>query len=222
MRRARSAEQLDRAMGMFWERGYYDTSVDQLVTRAGLHRAAVYGEFGSKRRLFEACLGRYREKVIAGFFAPLASPDTGLDDIERFFRSIHDAAVRPQRRDGCLMVNTASEVSPRIGSVARIVSSFADDLRALFRRALTNARKRGDVRAGTDVVKVADYLLGAVFGLWALARSPAPARALRHYVDGVLGFVDGLRPTAARRPTVPQRRRSPGRPVDRPVTLGVR
>jgi AcrR family transcriptional regulator len=41
---------------------------------------------------------------------------------------------------------------------------------------------------------IADYLVGSVLGLWTLARSPAPAATLRHYVDGVLGFLDGLQP----------------------------
>jgi len=44
---------LDRATQVFWEKGYYDTSIETLMTRAGLHRAAIYGGFGSKRKFFE-------------------------------------------------------------------------------------------------------------------------------------------------------------------------
>jgi len=198
MRRSRSEAKLDRTMDVFWERGYYDTSVAALVRRTGLHRAAVYGEFGSKRRLFEASLRRYRGKVTAELLEPLAQSDAALADIERFVRSIHDAATRPEKRVGCLMVNTASEVSPRVPSVARIVSTFLDDLRRLFRRACINSRTRGQVRADVDVDQVGDYLVGSVLGLWTLARSPAPPRVIAHYVEGVLEFVDGLRSNARR------------------------
>jgi len=184
---------LDRAVSLFWERGYYDVSVDELVNRTGLHRAAVYGEFGSRQRLFEASLRRYRERVVAVFFAELERPDAGLAAIERFFVTISDAAARPKKRIGCLMINTASEVSPNIRSVAHIVSSYVDDLRTRFQQACINARARGEVRQGIDVDQVADYLLGSVLGLWALARSPASTATLQHYVQGVLTFVDGLR-----------------------------
>jgi len=206
VRRSRSEAKLDRTMDVFWERGYYDTSVEELVRRTGLHRAAVYGEFGSKRRLFEASLRRYREKVTAELFEPLAQLDAALADIERFVRGIHDAATRPEKRVGCLMVNTASEVSPRVPSVARIISTFLDDLRRLFRRACNNSRLRGEIRPDIDVDQVGDYLVGSVLGLWTLARSPAPPRAIAHYVEGVLAFVDGLRPSATR-----SRRRRRGR-----------
>jgi TetR/AcrR family transcriptional repressor of nem operon len=199
MERARPEERLDRVMNVFWERGFYDTSIDELVNRTGLHRVGVYGEYGSKRRLFEASLRRYRESVTATLFAPLERPNAALTDIETFFRGIHDFAEHQQRRVGCLMVNTACEVSPHVRSVARIVSSFLDELRTLFRRACNNARVRGEARADIDVDQVGDYLVGSVLGLWALARSPAPVTSLRHYVEGVLSFVDGLRPSAARR-----------------------
>ena len=46
-------DRLDRAMQVFWEKGYYDTSIEDLMQRTGLHRAAVYGEYGNKRSLFE-------------------------------------------------------------------------------------------------------------------------------------------------------------------------
>ena len=48
MKSLRSTDRLERAMDVFWERGYYDTSMSELMGRTGLHRAAVYGAFGSK------------------------------------------------------------------------------------------------------------------------------------------------------------------------------
>jgi TetR/AcrR family transcriptional repressor of nem operon len=204
---------LDRAVDLFWERGYYGVSVDELVKGTGLHRAAVYGEFGSRQRLFEASLRRYRERVVTPFFAELDRPDAGLTEVERFFSSIARAALGSMRRTGCLMVNTASEVSPRIRPVTRIVSRYCQELRALFRQACANARRRGELRPEIDVDQVADYLLGSVLGLWTLARSPAPPTALRHYVHGVLTFVDGLRSAALT--TGGGRPRNPTRPSPR-------
>src|SRR4029077_11818665 len=107
----RSQKRLDRAMDLFWERGYYDVSVDELVNRTGLHRAAVYGQFGSRQRLFEATLRRYRETIVANFFAELEPPSAGLAEIQRFFLAISRAAARPEKRTGCLMINTTCEVS---------------------------------------------------------------------------------------------------------------
>src|SRR2546425_10600743 len=156
MGRKRLEERLDQAMDVFWKQGYYDTSIDQLFNRTDLHRAEVYGTFGSKRGLFEATLRRYQEKVTSVYFEPLARPDAALGDIGRFFRGLHDRAIERERRPGCLMVNTASEVSPHIASVARIVSSFLDELGALLRRASVNARKRGELRSNTDVAQVPD------------------------------------------------------------------
>ena len=199
MNRPQVDERLDRAIDVFWKEGYYDTSIEELMRRTGLHRAAVYGTFGTKRALFEAALRRYREKVVAAFVAPLERPDAGLADIERFFRTIQDAAAGPLKGRGCLMINTASEVSPHSRPVARIVSRFLDDLRALLRRACVNSRARGEARPETDVDQVADYLMGSVVGLWTLSRSPAPAAALRHYLAGVLMLVQSLRPSSRRR-----------------------
>jgi len=199
MARTRSEDRLDRAMDVFWQRGYYDTSIEELMSRTGLHRAAVYGSFRSKRGLFEATLRRYQEKVVAAFVAPIARPDATLADIDQFFRGIHDAAAQSDKRWGCLMINTASEVSPHIRSVERIVSLYLANLRGFFHRASVNARTRGDFRSETDVDQVADYLTGAVLGLWTLGRCPVPALALSHYLQGVRGYLDSLRPGSKRR-----------------------
>lgn len=188
-------QRLDQAMQLFWEKGYFDTSVEDLGARTGLNRAAIYGEFGSKKKLFEALLGRYREKVSAQRLAPLQAENAGLAQLEQFFRQFRGLGANAGSRLGCLMCLTAAEVSPHIPSVARIVTSYLDELARLFRRALRNARKRGEVRPDTDATRMADYLTGAVLGLMALVRSPAPHAAITHYVDGVLSLLHNLHTT---------------------------
>ena len=98
MARAGSDDRLDRAMEVFWANGYYDTSIDELISRTGLHRAAVYERFGSKRGLFEATLRRYRERVVAKLVAPLAGPDAARADIDRFGSSERSTGPQPRRR----------------------------------------------------------------------------------------------------------------------------
>ena len=196
---ALSEENLDRAMRLFWEKGYYDTSIEDLMARTGLHRAAIYGKFGSKKGLFEALLTRYRAKVTAEKLAPLQLPDAALAELKQFFRQFRDSQALPSARLGCLMCLTAAEVSPHDPSIARIVSSYLDELRGLLRRACINARARRQVRTGTDVDQVADYLAGAVLGLMSLARAPAPRGAVTHYLDGVLQFLNDLRVKGAGR-----------------------
>jgi len=184
---------LDRAMQVFWARGYYDTSIETLRARTGLHRAAIYGRFGSKRKLFETLLGRYRATYIARWFAPLEAPDAAFAELEAFFRQFRDLPP-PAARLGCLMCLTSSEVAPHVPSVERIVSRYLDDLRFLIRAACVNARDRGEIRAATDPDLVADYSVGAVLGLWAMVRSPMPRDAIAHYLNGVLRSLGSLRP----------------------------
>jgi TetR/AcrR family transcriptional repressor of nem operon len=181
-------------MKVFWDRGYYDTSMERLMASSGLNRAAIYGDFGNKRKLFEALLVRYRAIHIAEWFVPLEMPDAGLAQIEAFFLRIGDVEGLPRGRSGCLMCLTANEVSPHVRSVERIVSSFLDDLRRLLRAACVRARERGEVRSTTDPDLVSDYAVGAVLGFWGLVRSPAPRSAIDHYVNGVRSFLQSLKP----------------------------
>ena len=127
--------------------------------------------------------------------APLQAEDAGLAEIERFFRQFRNLGARGENRLGCLMCLTAAEVSPHVSSVARIVTSYLEELGRLFRKALLNARKRGEVRPRTDAARMANYLTGAVLGLMALVRSPAPRAAITHYLDGVLSLLHNLQPT---------------------------
>lgn len=50
---------LDRAMELFWERGFEATSMALLTERLGIGRASLYATFGDKHQLYLAALRRY-------------------------------------------------------------------------------------------------------------------------------------------------------------------
>lgn len=52
-------EALDKAMELFWRRGYQATSVQNLVDHLGINRQSLYDMFGDKHELFLATLDRY-------------------------------------------------------------------------------------------------------------------------------------------------------------------
>lgn len=188
-----SERSLEKATRLFWEKGYQATSVADLAGGTGLHRAAIYGEFGSKRRLFAALLQRYREQVAEAMMSPIAGQDASLAEVERFFGALGETADRPEGRRGCLLVLSAAETAPHLASVARVVDGYLDDLRTRLARALANAQRRGELSRAVNCTATGDYLAGAVLGLMTLARSPAPRSAVRNYVAGVLAFLANLK-----------------------------
>ncbi|NUR84214.1 MAG: helix-turn-helix transcriptional regulator, partial [Nonomuraea sp.] len=50
---------VERAMDVFWSRGYAATSIQDLVEATGVGRGSLYAAFGSKEGLYEAALLRY-------------------------------------------------------------------------------------------------------------------------------------------------------------------
>ena len=53
-------EALEKAMYVFWQKGYINTSIDDLVQATGVSRFGLYDEFGSKHGLFLASLDYYQ------------------------------------------------------------------------------------------------------------------------------------------------------------------
>ena len=50
-----SEEILDKTMALFWGKGYFNTSIDDIAVVTGLNRAALYKYFGGKTSYFSQC-----------------------------------------------------------------------------------------------------------------------------------------------------------------------
>lgn len=190
--KASQDEQLVKAMELFWRKGYFDTSIDEVVAATGANRYGLYAGYGDKRGLFDKVLEVYRTEVTARFLAPLGGDGAALPEIQAFFARFLSFIDDPRSRLGCLMCATASEVAPHDPLIAKRIETYLADLRRAFRAAAGRATARGQIVGDADPDEIADYLVGAVLGLMSYARSPAPRIRVRRYLRGVLRFLDGL------------------------------
>jgi TetR/AcrR family transcriptional repressor of nem operon len=180
---------LDRAVALFWERGYSETSMEDLVDTTGVSRYGIYGTFGNKRELFIAALRRYAHVMAVETRPELFLPDAGLADLKAFFRAMLERAIGPEAQRGCMICNTAIEIAPHDETIAAAVRGLFDELASVFTTALQNAKKSGDVSKSLDVKATAEVLVGMLQGAAVFARTGTSKARLKRYVDSAMAIL---------------------------------
>src|SRR3954465_5697301 len=99
-------EALDRALEVFWRRGYEGGSRPDLTQAMGINRRSLYAAFGNKEALFRKALDRYVEGPASYMRAALEEP-TARAPVERLLRETADRLADPRHPGGCLIVQGA-------------------------------------------------------------------------------------------------------------------
>ncbi|WP_157245848.1 TetR/AcrR family transcriptional regulator [Nonomuraea typhae] len=161
---------LDRAMELFWRKGYEATSMADLVEHLGVARASIYATFGGKRELYLKSLGRYLENGI-DFTGRLTRPGPVLPAVRELVRQYADEAAHDTLHRGCLLVNTAVELAPHDGELAREVARNWDFVEDCLATALVRAQEQGELAADKDPRAIARLLLVVLQGLRVIGKA---------------------------------------------------
>jgi len=177
---------LDQVVQLFQERGYEGTSLADLETHLGLGRQSLYNAFGDKQTLFLKALERYHQAVGEGAFAGINAPGAGLAAIRAFFTASVKLLTAPGPRRTCLMANTILERGSHDPDALLSCSRARAELERGLRRALAQAKTRGEVAPDLDVEATATLLVVQNYGLNVLAKTGATAEELHAAVEALL------------------------------------
>ena len=123
---------LDRAMRVFWAKGYQGASLDDLLAAMGIGRGSLYKAFGDKRSLYLAALQRYDAEIVDHAVRRLCDA-AGGDGRARIARLLHDdidAVEHGDDRNGCFLCNASVDQAPHDPAVAEAVRRSIDRLDA--------------------------------------------------------------------------------------------
>jgi AcrR family transcriptional regulator len=165
---------LDKAIRLFWRRGYETTSMRDLTEELGIGAPSLYSAFGSKQQLFAEAVRVY-DRQYGGFIeAALEEEPTAKQAAARM---LAEAPARYTRRGlptGCLVISgdagtTDDAITRRLRRLRQSkITALADRIRADI--------ATGELPADTDAVGIARYTMSTLAGI-ALAARDGTSRA---------------------------------------------
>ena len=128
-------EVLENAMHTFWQKGYSNTSIPNLVTATSLNPGSIYAAFDSKEGLFLETLEFYGQRSLKSLQQHIFNAKSPIEGIEKFFSILID---KTQDKDhcGCLLVNTILEMSSHNSAIKAQANKQLNANEAVLKKAL--------------------------------------------------------------------------------------
>ena len=138
----------DRALRLFWSRGYQGAGLTDLLAAMEIGRSSFYAAFGDKRRLFLECLDQFAARSVA-MLRPREGRRSPLQILRGFFEQDAFAPDSEERAWGCMLVNTVVEMSDLDEGLRAHASQGLENVQAAFESLLLDA--------GCDPAEARDY-----------------------------------------------------------------
>ncbi len=154
---------LEKAIEVFWFKGYDGVTIDDLVAGMGVGRPSLYSIFGDKRTIFLRVLHAYAERKGAGAAGALLAPQALRDSIASFLRYAVTTATEEGSASGCLLMCVAPLVND--AEVRQLIQDAAAGAVALVERRFQSGISAGEIPSDFPVAARANQVLDLVRGL---------------------------------------------------------
>jgi AcrR family transcriptional regulator len=174
-------EALDKAMTVFWRKGYEGASLSDLTEAMCINRPSLYAAYGNKQQLFRKALERYGEGPSSYEREALAQP-TAREVAEGLLRGAADVQTDPHTPAGCLATLGTTYCAEDSSPVGKILIEFRLAGHAAIRERFERARAEGDLPADADPRALTHYIGAVVCGMAVLAASGATRNELERVI----------------------------------------
>jgi TetR/AcrR family transcriptional regulator, transcriptional repressor for nem operon len=135
---------LEKALGLFWLKGYSATSMQDLAEVTGIQRGSLYNAYQNKETLFLRVFGVYRERYVGQMREALDKP--GLrESLRSFFTYAITSMTTGEPTRGCLSTKTALGTEDLDGAVREALKDLLDDIEQVLYERLSRPDHEGQL-----------------------------------------------------------------------------
>lgn len=181
---------LQKAMELFWQKGYHATSMQDLVDHLGINRASLYDTFGGKKALFTQALELYQESNFRIILNLLEQQTDVRQGLRKLLYAAVDSAVSDSDRKGCLIVNTSTELLPADADLQVLIFGNKESFERAMRNYLLAAQQKGELAPNKDTEALAGLLFTFYNGLKVVTKVKSERNLLLQQVEVLLSTLD--------------------------------
>jgi TetR/AcrR family transcriptional regulator, transcriptional repressor for nem operon len=168
---------LNKAMHLFWRRGYENTSLAELLRAMGIAKQSLYDTFGDKRALYLKAMAYYRDQTNGAMQQMFDQIPSIKDGFAKLLYGLA-AETREQHERGCLLLSANLQRDASDAVIADLLRDNQNKVEAIFEKALLRARKQKELSIQQDPKALARFFVVTIQGMRAMARLNSDKHAL--------------------------------------------
>ena len=186
------AEALQKAMLLFWEKGFQGASMSELTAAMGINAPSLYACFGSKEALYREALALYEAGDGAELAAAIAAAPTAREAIEIYLMRSAALFSRPDKPAGCMVVLSVVHAAGTSEDAGRALRDARGEMQGVMEARLRSDIARGALPASCDPSAIAAFYATVQQGMSIRARDGASRAELEAVARGAMAAWDGL------------------------------
>lgn len=159
------SEALQKAVHLFWEKGYQATSMEDLTVGLGLSRSSLYDTFGSKKKLLMASLQQYTEQARQAIRLIIDLPLTGKEKIHLLIKNVIEAFTTDAQQKGCFVVNMATELANQDAEIQHFTQKNIETVKDIFQQIIKQGQEDSSITCLLPAEDLAYHLFNIYNGL---------------------------------------------------------
>lgn len=177
---------LNKAVNLFWEKGYNGTSAQDLVDELGISRSSLYDTYGDKFQLFKNALLQYRKQFAGAMIEMIDKSDDFGKTLNDIFQYVVTESLQEKFSKGCFMVNSSVELAPHNLEIAEVVNANMQDVEDALFRLIKKGQEAGQFSNDHTPRSLARFIFNTISGLRVASKSGADKKVFDDIVKVTL------------------------------------
>lgn len=165
------SEVLNKAVSLFWLKGYNGTSMQDLVDSLGISRSSLYDTYGDKHTLYLKALEFYQNTSGSEMYNIVTNATSAREAIKQLLELVVNNLLSDKQHKGCFMVNAEVEVAPHDTEVKNIVCKNEKQIEEAFHLAIQRGQQSGEITNRQEARAIIRFFLTTIKGIQVSAKS---------------------------------------------------
>jgi|UniRef100_A0A7V6A3T7 TetR/AcrR family transcriptional repressor of nem operon len=185
---------IEKSMDLFSVKGFFNTSIADIVEATGLTKGGLYGHFKNKEEIwyavYEECVRIWKRMVFEGV-KEISDPLERIDKVmENSLKNYLGGGVF---EGGCFLLNSLVDLAGVAPAMSDHVLSGFTGFAGLLRRWLEEAEDQGLIQEGLNLQEVANFMVISINGAAPLYAASKDPLVWQHTLSQIRVYMRSLR-----------------------------
>ena len=185
---------IDKSLHLFSVKGYYNTSINDILEATNFTKGGLYGHFQSKEAIwyeaYEQAVAIWKDIV----FKNIQEINDPLKKIEQTLNNdLQNYLGANVFKGGCFFLNMLVELSGQSKAMSNCVLQGISGFSTMINNWLKEADEKGMLKPGLNLTEIAQFIIVSINGCAALYASTRDPKIWKLTLTQLNSYIDGLK-----------------------------